>query len=363
MTGATLCSGIAAPETAKRNIDWRWCAEIEPFPSAVLAERFGHPNLGGMTAPDFIDRALAYGPIDLLVAGTPCQSFSVAGLRGGLNDSRGNLTLRFVEIADAINPRFLLWENVPGVLSDATNAFGYLLGALAGHDTALVPGRGQRWTNAGLVDGPRRRVAWRVQDAQYHGLAQRRERVFVVACPRNGADPAEVLFEREGVQRHSAPRREAGESATAGVGSGFTPSSHGCYREGIGTLRRNGGDLGGGSEALIPAVSMCLNGGAMRRIDGESETFIAATLDTSYGRLANLRAASGGSSRSYAATAMAVRRLTPVECARLQGFPDNHTAIHYRGKLAADGPQYKAYGNSMAVPVIRWIIDRIEAQA
>lgn len=149
MTGATLCSGIGAPETAMPWIDWRWCAEVEKFPSAVLAARHGHMNLGDITAPDFIERAQAMGPIDLLVAGTPCQAFSVAGLRRSLEDDRGNLTLRFVEIVNAIEPRFTLWENVPGVLSTADNAFGCFLAGMVGADSALVPARGQRWTDAG----------------------------------------------------------------------------------------------------------------------------------------------------------------------------------------------------------------------
>jgi DNA (cytosine-5)-methyltransferase 1 len=212
MTGATLCSGIGAPETAMPDIEWKWCAEIEKFPSAVLSHhRPNVPNLGDITASDFIDRALALGPIDWLVAGTPCQGFSVAGLRGSMNDDRSNLCLRFVRICDAINPRRIIWENVPGVLSTADNAFGCFLGALAGADSALVPAKGQRWSDAGLVDGPVRRLAWRLLDAQYYGLAQRRERVFVVGCPRDGQDPAEILLESTSVRRYPPKGREERE--------------------------------------------------------------------------------------------------------------------------------------------------------
>ena len=138
---------------------------------------------------------------DVLVGGTPCQAFSVAGLRGSLDDERGNLTLVLVRILNAIDfirakqrkqPCILVWENVPGVLSDKSNAFGCLLGALAGESRELQP-PGTKWTHAGCVSGPRRRVAWRVLDAQYFGVAQRRKRVFLVASGRDGFDPAEVM--------------------------------------------------------------------------------------------------------------------------------------------------------------------------
>lgn len=174
MTGASLCSGIGAAEQAMPWVNWRWCAEIEPFPSAVLAQRFGHPNMGDITAPDFIDRARSFGPIDILAAGTPCQAFSVAGLRQSLGDDRGNLTLRFVEIVHAIDPRIVLWENVPGVLSTADNAFGCFLAALVGHSAPITfpashprwrdgkDGRYFAWPNAGVVAGPRRIAAFRV---------------------------------------------------------------------------------------------------------------------------------------------------------------------------------------------------------
>jgi DNA (cytosine-5)-methyltransferase 1 len=211
MTGATICSGIGAPEAAMPEIDWLWAAEIDKFATAVHAERHGVPNLGDVTAADFVERALAIGRPDVLVAGTPCQAFSVAGLRRSLADDRGNITLRFVEIIDAIRPRFVVWENVPGVLNTGDNAFGCFLGALVGEDSAIVLPRGQRWTDCGVVAGPARTAAWRILDAQYFGLAQRRERVFVVASAGDGPHPAEILFESKGVQRHSAPSRETGK--------------------------------------------------------------------------------------------------------------------------------------------------------
>ena len=212
------CSGIEAASLAWTPLGWAPVAfcEIDPFPSAVLAHHYpGVPNLGDMTC---VDGKAYRGLVDVLVAGTPCQSYSVAGLRLGLSDERGNLTLKFVELADAIEPSVaVVWENVPGVLSSKDNAFGCFLGGLAGSDGPLVPARPGKWPNAGYVLGPRRSIAWRVLDAQYFGLAQRRRRVYVVACPRNGLDPAEILFEFDGVRRDTPPSRETGENIAGTV--------------------------------------------------------------------------------------------------------------------------------------------------
>lgn len=213
----SVCSGIEAASIAWTPLGWSPVAfcEIEPFPSAVLAHHYpGVPNLGDMTC---VDGKAYRSLVDVLVAGTPCQSYSVAGLRLGLSDERGNLTLKFVELADAIEPAVaVVWENVPGVLSSKDNAFGCFLGGLAGSDGPLVPARPRKWPNAGYVLGPRRSIAWRVLDAQYFGLAQRRRRVYVVACPRNGLDPAEILFEFDGVRRDTPPSRET-QTAVAGT--------------------------------------------------------------------------------------------------------------------------------------------------
>ncbi len=218
----SVCSGIEAASVAVEPLGWKpaWFAEIEAFPSAVLAHRFPDvANLGDMTK---IAREILQGRVhapSLLVGGTPCQAFSVAGMRAGLEDARGQLTIKFVELADAIDhvraargddECIVWWENVPGVLSDKGNAFGCFLGALVGESDALQPAGG-KWTNAGCVYGPKRAAAWRVLDAQYFGLAQRRRRVFVVASARAGFDPAAVLFEREGVRRDTAPRRGEGQ--------------------------------------------------------------------------------------------------------------------------------------------------------
>ena len=223
----SVCSGIEAASVAFGQLGWRaaWFSEIEPFPCAVLAHHYPDvPNLGDMTT---LPARIAAGEVrapDLLCGGTPCQAFSVAGKRESLADARGNLSLTFCEIADAIDaarlvraeqPCIVLWENVPGVLSTKDNAFGCFLAQLCGGDEPLVAPDG--WTDAGVVCGPKRAVAWRVLDAQFFGLAQRRRRVFVVASAREGFDPAAVLLEFDGVRRDSAPRREAWEGTAGGA--------------------------------------------------------------------------------------------------------------------------------------------------
>jgi DNA (cytosine-5)-methyltransferase 1 len=242
----SVCSGIEAATVAWEPLGWRAVgfAEIDKFASAVLAERFGSnlpgeplsrngvPNLGDFTSID----VTALGPVDLLVGGTPCQAFSFAGRRLSLADACGNLTLAYAvlahELARSNGLKNALWENVPGVLSTDDNAFGCFLGALVGADDAVpLPNGIERWPDAGMVSGPRARAAWRVLDAQYFGLAQRRERVFVVVDFGNGADPAAVLFEPQGMQGNSPPRREAGERVAGtvpartqgggGLGTGF----------------------------------------------------------------------------------------------------------------------------------------------
>ncbi|ELO0718680.1 TPA: DNA cytosine methyltransferase [Pseudomonas aeruginosa] len=220
ITYGSACSGIEAASVAWHMLGFRasWFAEIEPFPSAVLAHRWpAVPNVGDMTK---LAREVLLGIIAaplILVGGTPCQDFSVAGMRAGLAGERGALTMKFVELADAIDhvrpdgdECVVVWENVPGVLSDKGNAFGNFLAALVGESEALEPS-GPRWTNAGCVYGPRRAAAWRVLDAQYFGLAQRRKRVFVVASARADFDPASVLLERESLRRDHPPRRGEGQ--------------------------------------------------------------------------------------------------------------------------------------------------------
>ena len=286
MRYGSVCSGIEAASVAWHPLGWgaAWLAEIEKFPSEVLKHHYPDvPNLGDMTK---LVHKILNGEIEapeVLVGGTPCQAFSVAGLRNSLEDDRGQLSLTYIHILDALDlvrrargeePAIGVWENVPGVLSTKDNAFGCFLAGLVGEEDPLVPA-GKRWTDAGYIIGPERTVAWRILDAQYFGLAQRRRRVFVVASARAGFNPAKVLFESEGVRRDTPPSREkGGETATdagAGVPNGgpghgarsgdskdelivpvcFAPSSFAQYREGVTTLRAEGGDHGGGSEGLI----------------------------------------------------------------------------------------------------------------
>lgn len=274
MRFGSVCSGIEAASVAWAPLGWKaaWLAEIEKFPAAVLAHHYPEvPNLGDMTA---LPARIASGEVeapDIFCGGTPCQAFSVAGLRKSLDDARGNLSLVFCEIANAIDtaravcgrpPAVIFWENVPGVLSTKDNAFGCFLAGLAGENDPLEP-PGGKWTNAGCVSGPQRTVAWRVLDAQYFGVAQRRRRVFVVASARKGFDPATVLFEWDGVRRDSAPSREARQTAP-------TIPARSTAGGGLGTDF----DCDGG---LIPALSQCTTTGTGQRYDPETETILPVT--------------------------------------------------------------------------------------
>jgi DNA (cytosine-5)-methyltransferase 1 len=245
----SVCSGIEAASVAWKPLGWQCIgvAEIEPFPAFVLAHHYGagrpkfmpdpeEEGIDGKTRRDRMANIRAMsklptdapltnwgdftkidpaqlGRVDILCGGTPCQAFSVAGLRQSLADARGNLSLEFVrlahELADRNGLRNVVWENVVGVLSTKDNAFGCFLAGLVGADSAIEPTSRGKWAGAGMVAGPKGRAAWRVLDAQYFGVAQRRRRVIVVADFGNGADPAEILFELDGVQRHTAPSREA----------------------------------------------------------------------------------------------------------------------------------------------------------
>jgi DNA (cytosine-5)-methyltransferase 1 len=538
---ATLFSGIGAPEGAMPGWRWRGHAESEPFPSAGMAARHpGSINLGDVTAPDFVEQALDAGRPDIVVFGSPCQSFSVAGKRLGLADPRGNLALTALALVQRIRPRWICFENVPGLLSsDKGRDFDAFLSTVA---------------ECGYLG------CWRVLDAKFTGVPQRRRRIFFVGYLGDWRPAAAVLSLLEGMSGHPAQGDEAGQEVAGSLGAGSRRSGGrvgrreaaaghvvgatvGSYGGGLGelsdispSLQASGGEdqrgirnplvmaFGGNNTAgPIDSATACnAHGGPHGRLDFESETFVVAppitgnpygdhesregllvthslradgfdaseestgrgtplvpvacikgaaigrephngpqfgevlTDGTSFtlntidrhatafsckdsgldaddlaptlramphggshanaggqvavamnlrGRaggampecddLASVRAASGGSSRSYVATGKtyqgdrligeddvwptlpsqtannggggggaiygpAVRRLTPRECERLQGFPDDFTAISYRGKPAADGPRYRSLGNSMAVPCIRWILERVE---
>jgi len=403
MNYLSVCSGIEAASVAWHPLGWKPVAfaEIEAFPSQVLAHHYPTvPNLGDMTK--FKEWNLGTN-VDILVGGTPCQSFSVAGLRQGLEDPRGNLALTYVGILDKFKPKWCVWENVPGVLSsNGGRDFGSFLGAL------VELGYG---------------FSYRVLDAQYFGVAQRRRRVFVVGCLGDWESPAKVLFESESLRRDSAPSREKRQGVTS-----FTPSSIAGYREGVGTLRANGGDIGGGSENLIASWMVAFGeyvndetASAMKARDYKDATDLVTVYEThpadsrvremgevcqtvtsrwgtgggnvplvrepipihdqatrfSGKRGANqdgkgnglgigqsgepMNTLTSGDRHAVYQHSMSVRRLTPIECERLQGFPDNYSNVPWRkSDSSPDSPRYKALGNSMAVPVMAWIGKRIQ---
>ena len=543
----SVCSGIEAATVAWHGLGWEpvGFSEIEAFPSAVLAHHYPEvPNLGDMTK----FKEWKIGTVDLLVGGTPCQAFSVAGLRGGLADARGNLSLTFCEMADHFDPEWVLWENVPGVLSSSDNAFGCFLAGLSGASEPLVSERG--WDNAGLVVGPKRTVAWRVLDAQFFGLAQRRRRVFVLAVRGSGnwAGAAALFPVGEGMFWNSPPRREARQNVAGTIAARFgssrnnheeclpvvagsldtqcgggklthqpvsnghiigtitarmfnalgardveegalLPVAHSLRGEGFdasegGTGRGtplapiafsskdHGADVsedlsptlramphhgshanGGGQMAvaqpipydlhqvtapvnkqnrspgdpchtlakenahnagIVQPVAFAQNqrdevrtmpvAGALAAEPGaKQQTYVAQpvtyavrtantsanghgvsveashTLDQAQGQAIVqpvafdtynqdlnshvTHALRDGNSEGTPALlhSMQVRRLTPVECERLQGFPDGYTNIPWRkSPESPDGPRYKALGNSMAVPCMRWLGERIQ---
>jgi DNA (cytosine-5)-methyltransferase 1 len=362
MKYGSVCSGIEAATVAWHELGWQpaWFSEIEKFPSQVLAHHYPNvKNLGDMT---FIAEKIRNSEIEapeVLVGGTPCQAFSVAGLRNSLDDDRGQLSLEFVRLANEIDsarfirgqqPSIIVWENVPGVLSTKDNAFGCFLGALSGEGCELKP-TGKKWTNTGCVFGPSRQVAWRVLDAQYFGVAQRRKRVFVVASARTGS-VAKVLFEQARVSRDSIEVRKTGENNSLDIAKCLTRRGAGGQNLDAETANFV---VHGTQDPLISeeiAHYLGRNRGQENAVFSVNKT--AATLTRGFGdRGIDADQIVGG---NCAIQSKGVRRLTPKECERLQGFPDNYTNI----PGAKDSPRYAALGNSMAVPVMRWIGRRIQ---
>ena len=398
----SVCSGIEAATMAWHDLGWKPAgfSEIEPFPSAVLAHHYPDvTNFGDMTK--YKEWNLD-GTIDLLVGGTPCQSFSVAGLRKGMDDPRGNLALVYCGMLDHFRPNWFVWENVPGVLSSSGGRdFGSFLGAVA------QLGYG---------------FSYRVLDAQYCGVAQRRRRVFVVGYLGDWRPAAAVLFERHSLRRDLAPSAPPRKEPTA-----YFESSLAQYREGDigGTLKASGGVLGGGSETFLvqkvyethpadsrvremgetcqtvtsrwgtgggnvplvqtvgftqcdaardvgievsPTLRSGGNGGYPNhavaysiREDAGANTFSATPLAVTPALQALRPSVQSHHAQTFIADLARVRRLTPTECERLQGFPDGFTNIPWRKKdTSPEGLRYKALGNSMAVPVMQWIGDGID---
>lgn len=397
----SVCSGIEAASVAWHPLGWEPVAfsEIEPFPCSVLEHRFpGIPNMGDMTK--FEEWDIEPGSIDVLVGGTPCQSFSIAGLRGGLEDGRGNLALTYCRILQKFKPRWFVWENVPGVLSSGGGRdFGSILGAMA---------------------ELRYSFAWRVLDAQHFGVPQRRRRVFVVGYFGNWRRAGEVLFERGCVsgnpQKGSKKKQSVAALTATGVGTcgaddnqgqaghliahslraeGFDASEDGTGRgtplvaaiqERAVSTNESNGPQGSGfrtdgkaytleARHHVQAVAYRTAGDGGVYDEGDRTDPLTTALDPSANIVAfaqnqrdelrtlnvvgALAAEPGMKQQTYLSGNVGVRRLTPRECERLQGFPDDWTLVSHRGKMAADGPRYKAIGNSMAVPVMRWIGSRI----
>jgi DNA (cytosine-5)-methyltransferase 1 len=384
----SVCSGIEAVSVAWQPLGLTpvWFSEIAPFPCAVLAHHYPTvPNLGDMRwlPEQVLSQAIAAPPI--LIGGTPCQDFSVAGFRAGLAAPRGSLTLNFVELANAIDQArlrlnepqsIIVWENVPGVLTDKRNAFGCLLAALAGEDSELHPA-GKTWSHAGVVFGPQRTIAWRVLDAQYFGVAQRRRRVFLVASARVGFDPAAVLFESESPRRDTAPNRSAQAESAPSFGAGT--QAIGTSLDSFAYANTYGMSSGqGGAEANLECCpTLTCN---------HDVAFVVCTNHAPPDQPHTCAGALSHPQRSIISTTIdyRARRLLPQECERLQGLPSGYTRIPRRlyatqrvsrsrpadqweatengwMLMAADGPRYTAIGNTMAVPCLKWLGERLEA--
>lgn len=359
----SLFSGIEAATVAWHPLGWQCVAvsEIEPFPCKVLAHHYPNvPNLGDVTK--ITEQQLAaLGPIDIVVFGSPCQDLSVAGKRKGLLDANGDAT-RSGLFFTAVNIihwarkhcgcRFALWENVPGAFSSNKGRdFASVVEWLAGLDDIEVPPKG--WGNEGVAVGDEAMVEWATLDAQFFGVAQRRRRVFALADFGNWTNRPPILLEPEGLRGDSPPSRKEGESVAGTTGASskdcrvdtFTLTGFAKYEETeiAGTLRQN---LNKEAHDLALTYDM-----KQHHNPQPSDTMQMTTLNNAFVR---------GDTPLIASPAKQVRRLTPVECERLQGFPDNYTDIKPNGKPTPDGPRYKALGNSMAVPVMHWIGEQID---
>lgn len=362
MRYVSLFSGIEAASVAWGSLGWEPAAfaEIDPFACAVLAEHFPDvANLGDVRAIDWSEYA---GTVDLVVGGSPCQAFSIAGRREGLMDERGQLMYEYIRAVRELRPRWVIWENVPGVLSQSRgDALEALFSELEQCGYSL---------------------AWRTLDAQFFGVAQRRRRVFVVGHARAGCAAA-VLFEREVLRRSAQTSREKREELTRASECGATcvlPLDLGQVTSAANRSRPQWNDpaptLAASSQPPCVYLGFAYNAGgsfaptladispSLRAARCGENAVICIADDTAHDAIYKDLAGTlkvGGMPPAVVVpgSTYAIRRLTPVECERLQGFPDGWTDVTYRESPARDSPRYKALGNSMAVPVMRWIGERI----
>lgn len=373
----TVCSGIGSAEIAAEILGMQnmYSSEIEDFPIAVLENYFSHKIYGDFTQITDAPK------VDLLVGGPPCQSFSSAGKGGGLDDPRGHLSLEYFHFARRNGTRWIVFENTASLLNkNRKRDFGTLLGALG------KLGYG---------------FAYRVFDSSFFGVPQKRRRVFIVGYLGGGwAPPAAVLFESKSLSGNIKKSKE--EDATSGGGDSvmaIKTSGHGSYTSGIGCLRAHGGDVGGGSETLIvtenqrsevrlrpiPGALSAQGGGKQQNfvlnltpnsgsISGTTQAVTTqqhnmrgayvlqktGTLTATYGTKWGSNQDISNGMHMFPRPEQGIRRLTPLECERLQGFPDNWTNIDWRGKPAPDGRRYHAVGNSIPIPFLYWIMSRIQ---
>lgn len=340
-TFGSLCSGIEAASFVFEplNIHPLWFSEIADFQNRFLSIRYpGITNLGDMNdIPQMIDEGKVEAP-DLLCGGTPCQAFSLAGWRNGINDDRGQLTLKYIDIVNSIDRKRLekgkdrtvfFWENVEGALTDKTNAFGCFLAGLLGLEEPINV---KKWTTAGVVYGKERNIAWRVMDAKYFNLPQQRRRVYVLGGGKN-FHPEDVLFEKGGMLidpfkiETKSKKKEINELTLFSIEEEINTTADFVLTKNV-----NGHHI-----EAFRSYSDCLYAAYGTKWNGNAAAFNGSLYFAQNGRL---------------------RRLNPLECERLMGFPDNYTLID----KCRDTQRYQAVGNSWAVPVIKWIADRLTSQ-
>lgn len=329
-TYGSVCSGIEAASFVLEPLGLKplWLSEIAEFPKKFLAHTYKHiKNLGDMNE---IPQMLEHGKIecpDLLCGGTPCQAFSLAGWKNGLNDDRGQLTLKYIDILNAMDDKRLasnksravfLWENVEGVLKDKTNAFGFFLAGLLNLDEPIVC---SKWPNAGYVLGKERNIAWRVLDAKYFGVPQQRKRLYVIGGGKD-FNPSSVLFE-EGINLRNPLQTNKNDNI---------PS---LFVDTIVENRPLSETINGHQIEVFRQYSDCLYAAYGTKWNGNAAAFNGSLFICQDGR---------------------VRRLTPKECERLMGFPDDYTNISPSIRTTN---RYQAIGNSWAVPVVSWVMNRM----